>query len=436
MSIAAILAKLQELGDEASLHYDTFLGTILVDRETKWGSTIGPWSDRDDTRLEAWLCAQDGFKAKAVSLNSMIRRAVDLYAWERRSDCLAEWLEGLKWDGRERLPSMLRTHFNAIEDGPDVGRYLELVGRYWMTGAVARGLCRDPKGVKFDAVLILEGLQSRSKSKSFAVLGRPYYSDTELQPGAKGLLQLQGIWIYELAELEILSRRELAGLKAFVTALSDRFVLPYGHRAVTMPRRCAFVGTVNKRSYLADTTGNRRWWPVRVNRIDIAALERDREQLWAEAVAIYQMGAHFWPQPGYEEHLFAAHAEARRMQDPWEDEVDAFVEDGKFVAFSEVCRKLGLEPNQRSNQIAGRINAIFDARGWSPRRARGPQGKTVRGYGPPTTRDCEITSFESTQQLCHEDPPSTDPAMLAWEVNDPYNGVVVPLRRDVSAKSS
>ncbi|TIV73772.1 MAG: hypothetical protein E5V79_04350, partial [Mesorhizobium sp.] len=53
--------------------------------------------------------------------------------------------------------------------------------------------------------------------------------------------------------------------------------------------------TGNESHYLNDPTGARRMWPFAVTRvIDIAAMERDRAQLWAEADARYKAGERWW----------------------------------------------------------------------------------------------------------------------------------------------
>ena len=66
---------------------------------------------------------------------------------------------------------------------------------------------------------------------------------------------------------------------------TDRFRPPYGMRLVESPRQCFFAGTVNHSTYLRDETGGRRFWPIACGRVDVEALARDRDQLWAETKA-------------------------------------------------------------------------------------------------------------------------------------------------------
>jgi putative DNA primase/helicase len=107
-------------------------------------------------------------------------------------------------------------------------------------------------------------------------------------------MQTRGVWIIELSELDSLSHSEVARIKAFMSRTTDRFRPPYGMRLVESPRQCVFAGTVNHSTYLRDETGGRRFWPIACGRIDVDALARDRDQLWAEAKFRFETGAVWW----------------------------------------------------------------------------------------------------------------------------------------------
>src|SRR5262249_52683224 len=100
-------------------------------------------------------------------------------------------------------------------------------------------------------------------------------------------LQTFGAWIIEWGELDAMSRAETTAVKSFISRQTEKVRRPYGRQTEEVDRQCVFAGTTNTRDYLRDETGNRRFWPVQCGRIDCVRLAADREQLWAEAMAMY-----------------------------------------------------------------------------------------------------------------------------------------------------
>jgi putative DNA primase/helicase len=169
-----------------------------------------------------------------------------------------------------------------------------------------------------DTIPILEGLQSARKSTIVEVLAGDWFADTPIPLGEKDAYQvLRGVWIYELAELAAFKGRDATRIKSFASGRTDHYRPSYEPRARSVPRQCIFVGTTNEAHYLVDPTGARRFWPVKVTRIDFEAARRDRDQLWAEARVRIEQGEPWWPTRELEVQG-AGEQEDRFEGDPWE----------------------------------------------------------------------------------------------------------------------
>ena len=299
--------------DEAfagTLVFDEFRQEIVVNRPLPWdegdADTPRPWTDADDVRCAEWLQRREINVAPVV-----VSRSVGAVARDIRVHPVREYLNRLRWDGTPRLEGWTVTHLGA-EDTP----LNRAFGSLWMISAVARIM---QPGSKADHMLILEGPQGAKKSTALAVLaGDGWFTDELAEIGSKdAALQMRGVWIIEIAELDAIGRAEVSRIKAFLSRTVDRYRPPYDRYVVDVPRQCVFAGSVNPDTYLRDETGNRRFWPVRCGRIDLDALRRDRDQLWAEAVVRYRDGAIWWID---DRDLIAAanvEQEARVQDDAW-----------------------------------------------------------------------------------------------------------------------
>ncbi len=263
------------------LRFNEFANRVEFALRPPWRDAMlgEAWTDADDVDLQATLQAHGiDVRARTVVADCGARVARD-YSYHP----VRRYLDGLRWDGEPRLRLWLVEYLNA-SGPPD---YLAAVGRCWLVSAVARVM---QPGCQADHVIVLEGPQGCGKSRTARTLAmQPEWFADSLPDihGADAALQLSGRWIVELAELAAIGRSTLEAVKAFITRPVDLCRPPYGRRAVTIPRQCVFIATTNEAEYLRDSTGNRRFWPVRVGRIDLDGLARDVDQLWAEAVALF-----------------------------------------------------------------------------------------------------------------------------------------------------
>lgn len=236
--------------------------------------------DEDVANIKHWLGKEFNFEPS----NNGIIDAITVLATQNRFDPIRDFLDSLpKWDKTLRLNSWLKKNFEAKGE-PE---YLAQVFRKWMVAMVMR--IYEP-GAKFDWMPIFEGKQNIGKSSFGKILvGEKYFCDSLPPLGDKeAALALMGRWGIEFGELTQFRKNELEVVKSFVSRSIDKFRPPYGRRSIEFARRCVFFGTTNKDAYLADETGNRRFKPLLVGRLNFEALKKDRLQLFAEAKYLWK----------------------------------------------------------------------------------------------------------------------------------------------------
>jgi len=282
---------------------------------------------------------------------------------------VARYLSRIRWDGVERIDRYLVDYIGA-EDTP----LHRAISRRWFVSCVARAMGRGLEPVKVDTVLILAGPQGALKSTSFHALAGPgWFCDTALDLRNKDSFQaIRGVWIYELAELAATRPRDAETVKAFLSAETDRFRPPYGRTTIESHRQVVFAGTTNEATFLADPTGARRFWPVAVGEIDLEAIRRDRDMLWAEAASAWKAGEPWWLTPGEDAELRLAH-ERFNHEDPWEGFITDWLQSqpGTGIRVGDILDgPLDMDADKQGKHHEMRVGGILQRLGFERRRTR------------------------------------------------------------------
>lgn len=276
-------------------------------------------TDEDITELQMRLEARDFLKLS----KELVRDAFYKVAFENAYDSAIEWIGTLQWDGVPRVERFLAEHFGA-DDTP----YTRAVSRYMWTALAGRALV---PAIQADMVPTLVGPQGIGKTQGVKAIAPAPELFCELgfaERDVEASRKMRGRLVIELGELRGMSARDIEGVKAFITRQSELFRDLYRNNMVEFPRRHLFIGTTNKDQFLSDDTGERRWLPVRVTKCDPAAIERDRDQLWAEAVVAFQQQGIAWQDA---QRLASAEHDEFKLQDEWEPTVLAWMhEDDGF----------------------------------------------------------------------------------------------------------
>lgn len=281
--------------------YDEFFDRFY----TTWGGVEKEWEDADTLRLTTFLQRELGIR----SLNkSDAKDAVGVIGKRRTVHAPRQWMESLKWDGLERIE-----FFFSEALGADSSAYVCAASKNFWIGMVAR--IYEP-GCKVDNMVVMEGAQGARKSSAISLIGGDWFAESGTSITDKDFFQqLPGKMIIEIAELDAFSKADQRRIKSVLSRQVDRYRPSYGHFAKDYPRQTIFVGSTNEEHYLEDTTGGRRYWPVKCGEISLDVIRANRDQLFAEAVERFKRGETWWEMPPEET---KAQQESRRERDAWE----------------------------------------------------------------------------------------------------------------------
>ncbi len=339
------------------LRYDAFRDEVLL------GDI--PLTDVDYTKLRLRL-ERLGFPQIK---RDMIRDVAHFVAHTQTFDSAQEWLNGLEWDGTERIERFYPDYL-----GTEDTAYTRAVSLYHWTAQAGRIL---HPGAQADMVPVLIGEQGSGKSSAIRALvpDDGYYAELSLSAKDDDLARrIKGVLVAELAELRGLRGKEIEHIKAFITKREEEHIPKYMEKKVRYPRRVFFVGTTNQDEFLADETGNRRWLPVIVGRQNIAAIERDCLQLWAEAREHAMLEGIQWRKA---EELARPRHVRHMTYDPWEDQIEYWLHQPDWkggtpaqsnsLRTPEILRDaLGFESGRQTRGDDMRVGGILRKLGYSP----------------------------------------------------------------------
>ena len=268
------------------LVFNQLLDGMEIKGEVPWKHPSKFWRDADDAQLISYVDTHYGtFSARNYDIAVM--KVTD----DRSYHPIRAFIEDLpEWDGVERVDTLLIDYLGASDTS-----YVRAVTRKTLCAAISRVL---RPGCKFDSMLVLNGPQGVGKSTLIAKLAGEWFSDSLNLGDTKDKTaaeKLQGYWILEIGELAGLKKAEVETLRSFLSRQNDIYRASFGKRATPHLRQCVFFGTTNAESgYLRDTTGNRRFWPVKTPggaaKHSWQLTNEEIQQIWAEALVYVKRG--------------------------------------------------------------------------------------------------------------------------------------------------
>jgi putative DNA primase/helicase len=301
-----------------------------------------------------------GLKNKR-EVRDCIARLANANYWHPAKD----WIESVPWDGVDRFEALCGS---VTTDTPDL---LRIYFRRWcLQGIEAACGWTVRRDTQKALCLVLAGRQGVGKTRwlmslapGFCCEGKHLSLDAQSARDSKHEA-LQGM-IVELGELDTTFRKTAVGsMKAFMSATTDEYRLPYADMWLVRPRCTSFCGSVNDKQFLQDVSGNRRFAALWVDRCD-PEHGIDMQQFWAQVHAWWTAGEQWWLTPEEEKLQAGNNAQFQTtdgIAEQIEDEIVKRQDRERFtvecgLSQTQVCQLLGIRHDQ--NGLMARVGVTL-----------------------------------------------------------------------------
>lgn len=365
-----VRTALEKLG--ISIRYDVFSEKPMIEWPDHFEGAL-----HDDIVRMMWFEIDEKYNFRPPK--DLFYDIVLATAQKNRYHPVMDYLMSLVWDGTPRVDDWLIISAKAAATD-----YIRAVSKIVLLAAVKRIIV---PGTKYDEMMVLEssqqGLMKSTALRTLCPNEKWFSDDLPLNVDAKQIVErTSGKWIIEASDLSGMHISQVEHLKGMLSRQVDGPVrLAYGRLPVEQPRQFIIIGTTNSYSYLSDSTGNRRFWPVRVQQFDIGWIRENRDQLWAEAFHRAQLGESIRLDPSLYAHA-TLQQDRRRAEDPWEHKLEeCFPKDRIYrLSMDEVWAPLGVSIERRDGRSVDRVLKAMHRLGFRRMSVR-VDGKISRGFG-------------------------------------------------------
>ncbi len=242
---------------QGAVRYNILTERIDIVKPLWWSKQTATLTDTDLNYLMLYL--EDKY---SLTSEKKIQKALSIIADSNKYHPIRDYLNGLEWDGTERIRYALPRFLGAEE-----GEYTYQALRLFMLGAISRVF---KPGCKFEVMLCLVGGQGAGKSTFFRLLAvkDEWFSDDLKKIDDDNVYRkMQGHWIIEMSEM--IATANARALR-ILSPLSAGRKKPIKCRMKPIGRplcdNVCFGGSSNTMDFLPlDRSGNRRFLPIMVH---------------------------------------------------------------------------------------------------------------------------------------------------------------------------